>query len=424
MSRGATRHRPGRRIVLAALAGVWVTWASASRAGDIFTHDQNVAVLDRPHPEYDPIGIRAGAFEIYPKVLGDVSYDDNVFATPADPLGDALFKVEPGVTIKSDWNQNAFSLEANGVLRRYATYGLQNSDEYSVTGAGVLDVRHDLTVTTGASHARVLLTRDTDAYATDSLTPLLYDVTTTRLGVVKTFNRLKLTAGGVFEDYRYHDGLTRNLTPLDATFRDRDTFAGSLRADYALSGNVALFAQETVTHSTYNRTKFRNHDQTETLVGPSFVLTHLISAEIGVGYLTSDFADPAARSVGNFTARAKIEYFPTELITVTLTADQAVIDSGLPTSPAYLSRASDLEADYELLRNLIISAKVGAIWNRYEVIDRYDRDFNASLAATWRINRGLDFGLGYNRLQRGSSGAAAGRRFDDDVVSLSVTVLR
>jgi len=47
----------------------------------------------------------------------------------------------------------------------------------------------------------------------------------------------------------------------------------------------------------------------------------LMTAELGVGYLTSHFADPAAKPVGNFTTRAKIQYFPTELVTVTLTGD-------------------------------------------------------------------------------------------------------
>lgn len=419
-----SRHmRSALYIALAASAS-----ASLARADDIFARDQNVAVLDRPHPEWDPLGFRAGAFQIFPKVVGAVSYDDNILALPSPlNLADGVFTVEPDLTIKSDWNQNAFRLDANGVLRRYMTYASQDSEQYSVTATGLLNVYHDLTVTAGGSHARVLLTRDTDAYARESLTPLLYDETKADLGLVKTFARFKLTASGAFENYRYHDGLTIDthppfpVVPLDATFRDHDSYVGLLRGDYALSGDIALFVEETVTHSTYDRERFRNQTQTESLVGPNFLITHLITAEIGVGYLTSDFTDPQAHSVGNVTGRAKIEYFPTELLTVTLTGDQAVIDSGLPTSPAYLSRAASLEADYELLRNLIISAKVGALWNKYQVIDRYDRDFNASLAATWRVSRALDFGLSYNRVQRGSSGSAAGLRFDDDVVTFSVT---
>jgi hypothetical protein len=420
MSRRATR--PLAWLGLAVLA-----WASAANADDLFARDQNVAVLDRPHPEWDPLGVPAGAFLMYPKVVATVAYDDNILALPVFPLSDARFTVQPEITIKSDWNQNAFSLDAKGILTRYASYASQDSDQYSVTAAGALNAYHDLTLTADASHARILLTRDTDAYARFSLVPLLYDETATHLGVVGSFARFKLTAAGAFEDYRYHDGLTVSLfppaiVPLVVTERDRDTFIGSLRGDYALSGDVALFVEETVTHSTYRRSRFRDQTQTETLVGPNFVITHLITAEIGLGYLTSDFTDPQAKSVGNFTGRAKIQYFPTELITVTLTGDQAVIDSGDPQSPAYLARSVLAEADYELLRNLIISAKLGAEWNKYVALDRYDRDFNAGLSATWRLNRGLDLGLSYGRLQRSSSGRQAGLRFDDDTVTFSINL--
>jgi hypothetical protein len=438
MNAFSPHNRQGRRIdalqdrrmsrrLLAALGLAALACSSEAEAEDLFARDQNVAVLERPHPEWDPLGFRAGAFQILPKVVGGVTYDDNILALPVAPLSDALFMVQPEVTLKSDWNQNSLTLDAKGILSRYATHASQDSDQYSVTAAGVLNAYHDLTLTGDASHARILLTRDTDAYARFSLIPLLYDETAAHLGLVKSFARFKLTAAGAFEDYRYHEGLTVSLSPpaivpLDDTERDHDTFIGSLRADYALSGDVALFVEETVTHSTYRRAQFRNQTQTETLAGPNFVITHLITAEIGLGYLTSDFADPRAKSVGNFTARAKIEYFPTELITLTLTGDQTVVDSGVPESPAYLSRAVLAEADYELLRNLIISAKLGAEWNKYLAVDRYDRHFNAGLSATWRLNRGLDLGLSYGRLQRSSSGSEAGLRFTDDTVTFSVTL--
>jgi hypothetical protein len=84
---------------------------------------------------------------------------------------------------------------------------------------------------------------------------------------------------------------------------------------------------------------------------------------------------------------------------------------------------ASLQADYELRRNLIISAKVAATWNKNQVINHYDRDFNANLAATRRRDRGLDLQSSYNRRET-SLGGAAGLRFDDDLVSFAVTVQR
>ena len=44
---------------------------------------RGASVLDRPKPELDPLGVRAGSFLIFPKVEVGTAYDDNVFATPA-----------------------------------------------------------------------------------------------------------------------------------------------------------------------------------------------------------------------------------------------------------------------------------------------------------------------------------------------------
>jgi hypothetical protein len=159
------------------------------------------------------------------------------------------------------------------------------------------------------------------------------------------------------------------------------------------------------------------------LVGANFEITRLITAQVGVGYLTSAFGGtPAPSGVGNFTERVTLQYFPTQLLTVTLTGQQAIIASGIPTSPAYNAKSIKLQVDYELLRNLIITGRVSPEWDKYQVVNRYDRDLSMDLGATYKISRGLNFGLDIGRTQRSSSGAQAGNTFDDDNIALSVTL--
>jgi hypothetical protein len=80
--------------------------------------------------------------------------------------------------------------------------------------------------------------------------------------------------------------------------------------------------------------------------------------------------------------------------------------------------------NYELLRNLLITSKLNASWNDYEVIDRHDSGFGASLGVNCNVSRAVTLGLTYSRQQRASSGAAAGLGFDDDVVSFALTLRR
>ena len=365
------------------------------------------------------MGIRAGAFVVLPSVELQGSFDDNVFATSSSTHSDVFLTVRPRLNIQSDWNQNAVGLKAEGIFQRYTTYSTLDNDQYSVDGQGLLNIYHDLTVSGEVVQARTLIPRTSDAYAQESITPLLYDDTAATLTAIKSFNILRLRATGSFADLRYQDGLTPKGLRLDQSFQNRRSFIGSLRADVATSAAVALFLQETVGHSVLD-SYLRNHDETETLVGTNFQVAHLVTAEAGVGYLTSSYANPAAKSVGNFTARALISYFPTGLLTLRLSARQAVIDSGLTSSPTYLSRMARLEADYELLRNLVIIGGLEANSNRYQVIDRRDLEFGVTVDARYKISHGIAFDLSLAHRQRSSSGAAAGMKFGDDVASFGV----
>ena len=43
--------------------------------------DPNITVVERPRPELDPLGIRAGSFFIFPSISLSGTYDSNVLAT-------------------------------------------------------------------------------------------------------------------------------------------------------------------------------------------------------------------------------------------------------------------------------------------------------------------------------------------------------
>src|SRR5581483_253950 len=84
--------------VLAALAGASAfSGASPARAeedsGPViataeltdfdFHRAGNTPVADRPHPEWDPRGVRAGGFLVFPKVTLSADFDDNIYASPS-----------------------------------------------------------------------------------------------------------------------------------------------------------------------------------------------------------------------------------------------------------------------------------------------------------------------------------------------------
>jgi hypothetical protein len=84
----------------------------------------------------------------------------------------------------------------------------------------------------------------------------------------------------------------------------------------------------------------------------------------------------------------------------------------------------EIKADYELLRNLIISGQIHGADQDYRGIDRQDRRYGANLSANYLVNRTLGVSLRYNYETLSSSGANRGRDFDDNSISLALVLRR
>src|SRR5690349_13589856 len=73
---------------------------------------RGASVLERPRPELEPLGLRAGSFLIFPKLEFGTAYDDNVFATEGKTDGDFIFQFIPSVAIRSDFSAHELHFRA------------------------------------------------------------------------------------------------------------------------------------------------------------------------------------------------------------------------------------------------------------------------------------------------------------------------
>ena len=115
---------------------------------------RGAGVLDRPKPELDPLGVRAGGFLIFPKVELGTTYDDNVFATENNKEGDFLFQVLPTVTVESDFNRHLLRFSAGADVARYVDNTSENYIDYFFTGGGRYDVTGDASLSTNVAYRR------------------------------------------------------------------------------------------------------------------------------------------------------------------------------------------------------------------------------------------------------------------------------
>jgi hypothetical protein len=68
-------------------------------------------VSQRPHPEFEPLGVRWNSLLFYPSVKTRAVFDSNVFSTAQNPQHDFAVVVSPGVTVRSQTPTASYQAE-------------------------------------------------------------------------------------------------------------------------------------------------------------------------------------------------------------------------------------------------------------------------------------------------------------------------
>jgi len=160
----------------------------------------------------------------------------------------------------------------------------------------------------------------------------------------------------------------------------------------------------------------------EAAVGTDFELGALIRARFEIGYRRETFSYALAPEVSGLDYHGKIQYFPSQLTTITASADRVLNDSGIINAPAFLSNDFSLEVDHELLRNLILTA-IGSFSNASIIgLDRSDSRPGATFRAAYLLNRGLGLNVSYNYLGQTSIGTDRTNNFSVNQVRVGLVL--
>ena len=423
---------------IALLAGVAnaqeVSVGLDASAADLFARNRNVGVRERPHPEYEAAGLRLGAFFLYPRIESGVETNDNIYATETNEQSDTIWRTSPSLNLVSNWNRHALSGYVRGSLTRYSDFDEENTNDVEVGARGRLDIQRFFEVNVAASHARLSEPRVAQNTPSASEAPIEYDLNQASIGGQRTFNRIRLGLNADFDRYDYDDGFTIASAGvpsvvIDQDNRDRDVTTVRARADYAISPDTAAFIQVSANERSYDiastpLTASRDSEGYEILAGADFEISRLMRGDASVGYLSQDFKDVRFQDIDGFGARVRLEWFPTELTTVTGNFRRVVEDSVVVGAGGFLSTTASLQVDHELMRNVILTGQVAYAADAFEGVDREDDRWLGALSGTYLLNRYVGVGLSYSYLDQGSSGLDRGREFTVQKVALSLVLQR
>lgn len=394
--------------------------------GEMFERDRNVSVIQRPRPEFETSGVRAGAFIFRPELHLALEYTDNVFATASSEQEDFVANINPKITLDSTWSRHSFSADASLLRREYFDFDDESVWNFNAGAVGRVDVVRDTFFQLSGNYAELTEPRTSAGAAGQAEEPIEYDTGTLNAAFERAVNRIKFLAAIDYSAFDYKDAPLFGGGVADQDFRDRNELTYTLRGDYAVSPDTALFARARFNEREYDLSPpavalLRDSSGYVLDAGADFDLGGLARGEVALGYLEQDFDDPVQPDIDGLSVTGLLEWFPTQLTTVTFNAGRSANDSAVSGAAGFLGTNFGVQVDHELRRNVILTGRIALSEDDYEGIDRTDERFDVTASVTYLLNRHVGMKASVNHFEQDSEGAAGNQDYELNRFIVSLT---
>lgn len=350
---------------------------------------------------FGPVGIRAGSLILRPAIEVYAGHDSNPPQSP-NPTGSAFQTVAPELQIRSDWSRHEFTADLKGKYTWYNTLENFNKPDIDLNAKARIDITRQTRANLEGRY-KLLADSPSDPNLPQGIAkPPLYYQTGATAGLAHQFNRLEISAKGVFDRTAYDEAELNDGSIISLKDRNYDQYAGLLRAGYELYPGITPFVEGGIDRRIhdlqYDSSGLqRDSDGKVIRAGSTFELTRHLVGEASIGWLQRDYKDPTLEQVHGLIYDASLIYYATPLTTLKLTANSRVDESVLPGVSGAFIRDVGLQIDHSFRRWLIGTLKLGYGQDDYEGSPRVDDRYSVSTALTYKITREVHLKGEYRR---------------------------
>lgn len=392
-----------------------------------FFRARNASVMGRTRPDFKSEGVQYGAWIFDPELTLGVDFNDNIFAAASGEESDMVWVVNPTVDVETTWSRHGVRGWAHGLNREYSDFSDESSWTTDIGLAGHVDLTRSVLFEAGYGAAELVESRATAGAASIAAKPVEYNTTNWWIGGQADLSRTRLLLRHDKSNFNFDDAALIGGGFADQDFRDRDETIITIRGDYAVSPFTSVFARYRKNERDYDLappTVPNNRDSDGYMidVGADFDIGGVARGVLGVGYNEQTYDDPSQGKLDGWGLDGLVEWYPTELTTVTVRGSRHIEDAPIEASGGFTSETFAARVDHELLRNLVLSAEVERSEHDFLGIDRVDERWSASAGATWFVNRNVGVEASFTRIEQESSGAFPGQDFEQDVIGFRVVL--
>lgn len=393
-----------RAAIAAALVSlVAITQAGAQMLNTLFPEgvpgygtQAGVTVLSRLRTEFDPPGIREGAFRLFPRLETAIGYDDNVLGG-SPRRGSWTLATRPSVLAMSEWSTHAFAAYAGLSDTRYPNQRDQGRTDATVALGGSLDIGRDRLTLAGSYVATHQDRTQLDALPSDR--PVGVSIADARAEYAIRDGRFVWTPNIAFAHWQY--GNTTILgAPANQAYRNRDVLSGGVTLRYELTPLRNLVAVLRGTRQAYpnpgpSQPAPDSHGL-RMLVGIDYDDSAVWRYRLLAGVESRRFASAAYRAHTGFTAEGEAIWTPTGMTTLRATLIRGIEDAAQEGVAGFTYTAGRLRIDHELTREILLHATGGLQQAAFLQNGGRQWGYSFGVGATWLINRSMRLSATYD----------------------------
>ena len=376
-------------------------------------------------PTSDYAGIHAGPWALFPSLFSGVAYNDNLYETTHNRVGDAASRTTPTFLAVNDSGVNKLSLYAALDSYFYFHYGREDTINGRLGLQDVWEIQRDLVFKLSGDISRQTDTIDSgQIVGASTVLPLHFWQYQASASLLKSFNPTFVGVGGTFVRQSFDNANQTDGGPIAEYYRDLDVSTIAARAGYYIGPTIYTYAETTANQQIFYNDRLYDSRGYQIVGGLGADQLSLFKGEIYGGYQEQRYSASIGGTRGGAAFGGKIAWLPTEFLSVTANLGESLSTSVAseltPTlASATKTTAANLTIAYALARTWSASAHLNFANSNYIGSSRVDDDWSAGVTLNRRIWENLDATADYQLTRVDSNYANAS--FTQNVISLGLT---
>jgi len=383
-----------------------ICFMSASIADETNVKSNQAKIQSESNESYAALGVRVGAFMIYPTLESANDWNDNIYSSQNNERSDFIFHVKPGLKIKSNWSRHSLNLSAGSDDMFYKNHSKEDKNNYFADINGRFDVLKDSFATAKLYYQHNAEDRGSpNPIASVSVKPLENDTLGGKVGYEHKINRIRANVSNDIQYKKYIDGVDAFNKPVLNSQRTRMVNTSEARLGYELFSGYEAYVKGSYNFVDYKKRFISqgNLDRSSkgyiAATGLAFDISHTMVGDAYVGYANQNYKDPRLKSVKGITGGLTLTWLPTQLTTVKAGVDRSIQETTQVGLSGFFSTVVTASVDHELMRNLLLNAHASYTNNDYigtNPLNRKEDLYSAGFKVKYLLSRYLYLQSGYD----------------------------